>query len=197
MQFQNPTALDTIGHNYNVKYNPLYGLTSPYLTSRTYAAATSRASYGHLFAPLAAGMISDIDFTRPYLNKDLDPITGMFAHKSLFSKARIEGLVADMAVRYDMMRRNITALDYKVCEVDSRLMQLPPFQIEWGKDLDRTRTALEQTVIDLEREKMRERTTAWRDINRVRSELMESLAEYSGAHGAAAFLDSYGGGLDY
>jgi len=117
--------------------------------------------------------------------------------KDLFGKARIEDLLADMSVRYDMMNRNLTALDYQICYLDSEIMQLPPFQIGISKDLDRIKTALEAKIIDLESEKMKNRIDSWRDICKAKSDLMECLGEYTAAQGSKAFLDTTQGGQNY
>ena len=179
------------------------GLDPPY--SRTYLApqgyrvaggygTSLTGSYCRFLAPLNAGMISEIDFSRPYLNKGLDPVTGMFSQKAFFDKARIEDLLTDMCLRYDLMTRHIATLDDQVCGVNSEIMQLPDIQIGLWKDVDKVRTALEARAMDLEQEKMREEVTAWKDIIGLKTDLDETLRNYSTAGASSAFLTMGQGG---
>lgn len=207
MQFQN---IQTIGTSirdpyYDVhyaRYGLKYSRTNAYLNPGVYGTllADEKPSYGDysaLLAPLSAGIVSEIDFSKSYLDKNLDPVAGLFTQKTFFGKASIESLLADMSLRYDMMNKNITALDYQICYLDSEIMQLPPFQMGLFKDFDRTKTALEGKLMDLESEKMREKTTAWKDINRVKSDLMECLGEYASAQGSKTFLNTAQGDQNY
>ena len=209
MQFQTIQSIGTSIRDpyYDVhyaRYGPKYSHTNAYLNPGVYGAgallANEKPSYGDynaLLAPLCAGMVSGIDFSKSYLDKNLDPVAGLFTQKTFFGKARIEDLLADMSVRYDMMNRNLTALDYQICYLDSEIMQLPPFQIGISKDLDRIKTALEAKIIDLESEKMKNRIDSWRDICKAKSDLMECLGEYAAAQGSKAFLDTTQGGQNY
>ena len=146
-----------------------------------------------IFAPLLEKMVGYIDFSKPYLNKDMDPITGMFKEKAHFGRAVIEDVIADMALRYEMMNRAILTLDYQICAVDSELMQIPYFQIGVNKDIDRLRTTLEAKAMDFEQQKMEERVASWKDITRLKTNLLEVLKDYVATQASASFLNPAGG----
>ncbi|MBI3987778.1 MAG: hypothetical protein HY343_12705 [Lentisphaerae bacterium] len=183
------------------EYKPSY-ITSLYQPVRV-KSETSGVLYGKdrtihaIFAPLLESMVGYIDFSRQYLNKDLDPITGMFKEKAHFGRAVIEDVMADMALRYKMMNRAILTLDYQICAVDSEIMQLPYFQIGFNKDLDRLKTTLEAKTMDFEQQKMEERVAGWKDITRLKTDLMEVLKDYVATQASSLFLNNTGGGKHY
>ena len=183
------------------EYRPSY-ITSLYRhshgKSETSAVTNGEAgSVDAIFAPLLEKMVSYIDFSTPYLNKDLDPITGMFSQKTHFGRAVIEDVIADMALRYEMMNRAILTLDYQICAVDSEIMQLPYFQIGVNKDLDRLKTTLEAKTMDFEQQKMEERVSSWKDITRLKTDLFEVLKDHAGTQASSAFLNGAGGEKHY
>ncbi|OVE73914.1 hypothetical protein BVX94_02240 [bacterium B17] len=182
-------------HYLNMRYNPMYAAQSTYLHRAAYIMPTGykttpKQAENALLAPLCDSMVSEIDFKPPYLNKDMDPITGLFDGKALFGKTRIQSFLHDMDHRYKLMNDNIRTLDYKICEIDSMIEQLAPHGFGLSKDMDRTRTSLESEVISLEAQKMREKTTAWKDVNRIKSDLLDGLQEYSSAQNSGSFLNN-------
>lgn len=196
--------MDMAGHHYNARYNPMYARQSPYLNRCAYVIPVGYRKVGrepenasYLLAPLSTGIVSEIDFSRPYLNKDMDPVTGLFESKTFFGKARIESVLNEMGTRYKLMNENLRGLDYQICEADSMIDRLPPHAPGMSKDLDRTRTALEDSVRRLEQEKMREKVTAWKDISRLKSDLHDVMEQYTSAQASGAFLSDYKGGQNY
>lgn len=182
---------------YSARYGRAYAPSQGYLSGKEVCPLASSGtattgSYGAFLAPLSAGIVSDMDFSRSYLDTNLDPVVGMFAGKAAFDKAGVEGTLADMGLRYYLMNQNITGLDCQICRTYSEILQLPDFRMGWNKDLDRIRTTLEAKITDLEQEKMRERVTAWRDINRARTDLMERLQEYAATQASQTFLGPRG-----
>jgi hypothetical protein len=183
------------------EYRPSY-ITSLYRHARgkseTFGGMAGEDRSVHaIFAPLLESMVGYIDFSNPYLNKDLDPITGMFKEKAHFGRAVIEDVIADMTLRYEMMNRAILTLDYQICAVDSEIMQLPYFQIGLNKDLDRIRTTLEAKAMDFEQQKMEERVASWKDITRLKTDLLEVLKDYVATQASSSFLNSAEGGKHY
>ena len=204
MQFQNALSTETHTAYYRNRdpYTQLQKLGSKYLNPGVYGTPSTYergggGAYYALLAPLSAGIVSGIDFNKPYLNKDLDMITGMFTERAFLETARIESLLGDMTLRYDLMNRNIKTLDYQICYVDSQIFQLPESQLGFFKDIDRTKLTLESTAMELEQQKLKEKTSAWKDISRLKSDLMECLKEYSAAQGSKAFLNTEQGGKNY
>ena len=204
MQFQNTFSRNTHLAYYRDKdrYTQIQRRGNEYLNPGVYGAPSAYergggGAYDVLLAPLSAGIVSEIDFNKPYLNKDLDMITGMFTEKAFFETARIESFLDDMTLRYDLMHRNIKTLDYQICYVHSQIFQLPYAQLGLFKDLDRTRLTLETTAMELEQQKLKEKTSAWKDISKLKSDLMECLQEYSAAQGSKAFLNTEQGGENY
>jgi hypothetical protein len=102
-----------------------------------------------------------------------------------------------MTSRYEMMNRAILTLDYQICAVDSEIMQLPYFQIGLNKDLDRIRTTLEAKAMDFEQQKMEERVASWKDITRLKTDLLEVLKDYVATQASSSFLNSAGGEKHY
>ncbi|MCG2661322.1 MAG: hypothetical protein L6437_13880 [Kiritimatiellae bacterium] len=183
------------------EYRPSY-ITSLYHHARAKSETSAvidgeNRSVRAIFAPLLESMVGYIDFSRPYLNKDLDPITGMFKEKAHFGRAVIEDVITDMALRYKMMNRAILTLDYQICAVDSEIMELPNFQIGFSKDLDKLKTALEKTVMDMDQQKHEERIAGWKDITRLKTDLLEVLKDYVATQASASFLNNTGGGKHY
>ena len=199
MEFQNTTYVADLvkAAHYNRHYNPVYALRKCDLYTSGYVAcqgiqATLRESYlgSDVLAPISAKLVADIDFSQPYLNRDMDPVSGLFAGKTLFGKAGVENALCDIAARYKLMNDNIRGLDYQICAVDSRIDQLPTIGFGFSKDLDRTRVGLEDSVRRLEQEQMKERVSAWKDITRMKSDLMESLQQYTAGKASSSMLNT-------
>ena len=165
-------------------------LTTPLLGSPAEEGAS-------LFAPLLGKIVADVDFSRSYLNKGLDPISGMFHEKAHFGRSVIEDVVTDMALRYEMMNRAITTLENQICAVDSEVMQLPYFQLGFNKDLDRLKTTLEAKAMDFEQQKLEERVSGWKDITRLKTDLFEVLKDYVATQASSSFLNATGGEKHY
>jgi chorismate mutase len=148
-----------------------------------------------LLAPLCAGIVGGIDLGASYLDPTPDPVARLFGERSHMDKARIQSVLDDMHCRYDIMQEHLHALDYEICRLDTRLMELPHLRLGAHKEIDKIKATLETRVLDLQLEKMRERVSAWRDISGVKSDLLEALGEYTAARGSNAFLAADGSGL--
>lgn len=186
---------------YNSYYFPVYSLKGTYLWPKGYYAPLHykrpvRAGYGALLAPLVAGIVERIDLGPSYLDKNLDPILGMFREKSQFAKAGIESALHEIWSRYDLMKNSIEQIDYAICKTDTKCMELPDFILGINKDWDRVRTSLEADVLRLESQKRDEQTVAWKDITRIKSDLFETLESYLTAQSSSSFLN-YQGGQNY
>ena len=200
MQFTDPIQrLRAMQEQYYARYSvsdrPARAHLNPgvYGVKVTYRHEPAQELGDPLLAPLCSGLVSQIDLSQSYLDRTLDPVAAMVAQRTTLGKARIESVVDDMRGRYDLMRRNLGALDHQICYLDSQVLQLPDFRIGLVKDLDKTRTALEAKVLDLEQEKMRQEVSAWKDISRLKEELFTSLDQYSGASASAHLVQSYAG----
>lgn len=210
MDFQNNAkyTMDLVLQNhYNRHYNPAY-------TSKPYGSAQKRyvihadkiklndqtSLLGHetpFLAPLCEKMLSGIDFSDSYLSKGIDEVGRLFEEKSFFGKARIESILGDMSERYSLLQNNVSTLDYQICRVDSLVMQLPIFALGLSKDLDKIRTSLESEVMGIEQLKMKEQTSCWKDVSRLKSDLLEAINEHSSAQTSEFFLNKPEGGQNY
>ena len=167
---------------------PLYGKDS----------VTEQAQNEYLqLPPLCADLVYGIDLGKSYLDKNLDPVAGLVLRRTSLEKARLENLLYDLNARYEMLNQNTEALDYQICAVHSEIMQLPDIRIGMFKDLDKIRTNLEAKAIDLEQEKMREKSIAWKDIHAVKTELLESISQYSTSGVSAALISTKGSDQNY
>ena len=147
-------------------------------------------------SPLCGALLDEVDLTKSYLDRNIDPVVGLLSRRHQLEKARIEVVTDDLRRRYDIMDTNLKTLDYQICAVHSEIMQLPEMELGINKDLDRTRTSLEAKAMDLEQEKMREEQTGWKEMHALKVELLESLQRYATTGMSSNMLSDEEGGKD-
>lgn len=161
-----------------------------YLYSHTYS-LWKKGSYVPL---LDKYMVKKLKTAKPlldgfYLNKDLDPITGMIKQKSALAGHSLYGILKQIDIRKDMLRNHLYQIDYTICKTDTYILQLEPWVPGISPVADKRRGALENILQSLEQEKRREEITAFGDVRLLNQDLNEAIAGYLSANRASNILE--------
>ena len=124
-----------------------------------------------------------------YLNKDLDPITGMIKQKSALASHSLYSVLKQIDIRKDMLRNHLDQIDYAICRADTYLFELEPWPRGISPIADKRRGALENLVQSLEQEKRREDITAFGDLRLLNQDLNEAIVGYLSANRASNILE--------
>ncbi|NQS88741.1 hypothetical protein HQ584_02990 [Patescibacteria group bacterium] len=118
---------------------------------------------------------------KPYLNTDMDPITGMIKQKSFLANHSLYSVIDQLYKRKNMLKDHLYEIDYAICRTDSYLFQLDGFPIGVSPAAEKRRGALENLVQSLEQEKRREEINAFGDFHLLSKDLNEALTGYLSA----------------
>jgi len=112
----------------------------------------------------------------------MDPVSSLLQGNSYLLAERIECLKGQIRARQDLQNSHIYDILDKICDVDSRIMNLDNL---WGMRFDpvisKERQGLESELAGLEREERHLQAMSWSDISRLYLMLKETALEYVAA----------------
>ena len=103
--------------------------------------------------------------------------SGILNEKVILYKASLVQLVSLIYQRKYLEAKNAAEIDRDICKLRTLEHQLDLFKV-YGPD--KRRITLEGMISNLEREKRSGRVGCWRDIVKLKKDLMEALREYRG-----------------
>ncbi|MBU4000572.1 hypothetical protein KKG29_05400 [Patescibacteria group bacterium] len=106
----------------------------------------------------------------------------MFSDKGKTLKGTVKALLNEIKLRETLDSHLIKKIDDEVCSKHTDLMQLNNLKLNYSPDLARdintTKMQLENSVLELEKEKRKEYLECWRDLMFLKKYLLTSLKDY-------------------
>lgn len=106
----------------------------------------------------------------------------VFSHKCKANKASVTALLKEVELRESLDSHLINKIDDEICRHHTYLMRLEDLKPQYMPDLSNTITAtrkeLENSVLELEKEKRKEYLECWRDLMFLKKYLLSSLKDY-------------------
>ena len=104
----------------------------------------------------------------------------IFKDKSNILVSRIEEVYSEITGRQKLKESIFYKICYQDLQFSTKLLQLDSWNRAPGQNmvLDRRRSHLERTLLDLEKFKLQEEESCWRDVANLKKELRDVLAEY-------------------
>jgi hypothetical protein len=108
-----------------------------------------------------------------------DPLDNFLTAKRTFVGKTVEDILGSLYERVSLKYENLQQLDYQACQLKTRLMALEQWRWGLNPQMERVRIGIEHEILDTDSEKRREEVECWRDVTRLKTELRESLREFS------------------
>lgn len=99
--------------------------------------------------------------------------------KRTFVGKTVEDILGSLYERVSLKYDNLQQLDYQSSQLKTRLMALEQWRWGLNPQMERVRIGIEHEILDTDAEKRREEVECWRDVTRLKTELRESLREFS------------------
>jgi len=106
-----------------------------------------------------------------------DPLARFLSGKRRSLNKTIEDIVTLIKEREKIRDRNINQIDKDICEVHTRMLNLPEQRYQLNPDTQKMYHTLQQQVMRSYGEQRAEEISCWRDVTRLKSDLRESLKE--------------------
>ena len=112
-------------------------------------------------------------------NKDADLLSSFLSDKLAIIEASIRQVMSHIAEREQLRDQMLAEIDLQSAAAKSLLMRISPYEgAPFTIGDPRRRSSIEKELSDLEGEKRRETTSAWKDIAALQKELRELQREY-------------------
>ena len=108
-----------------------------------------------------------------------DPLDNFLTAKRTFVGKTVEDILGSLYERVSLKYDNLQQLDYQSSQLKTRLMALEQWRWGLNPQMERVRIGIEHEILDTDAEKRREEVECWRDVTRLKTELRESLREFS------------------
>ena len=108
-----------------------------------------------------------------------DPLDTFFSAKRTFLGKSVEDILGSIYERVSLKYENLHQLEYQSIRLGTRLLELN--NCNWGMNpqIERVRINLEREILSTDTEKRTEEVECWRDVTRLKTELRETLREFS------------------
>ena len=106
-----------------------------------------------------------------------DPLARFLSGKRRFLNKTKEDIVTLIEEREKLRDRNIYQIDKDICEMHTRMLNLPRERYIVNPDTEKMYHTLQQQVMRSYGEQRSEAISCWRDVTRLKSDLRESLKE--------------------
>ena len=108
-----------------------------------------------------------------------DPLDSFFSAKRVFLGKSVEDILGSIYERVTLKYENLDQLKYQSTRLGSRLLQLN--SCNWGMNpqIERVRIGLEHEILATDTEKRNEEVECWKNVTRLKTELRETLREFS------------------
>ena len=106
-----------------------------------------------------------------------DPLARFLSGKRRLLNKTIEDIVTLIEEREKIRDRNIYQIDKDICEVHTRMLNLPRERYIVNPDTEKMYHTLQQQVMRSYGEQRAEEISCWRDVTRLKSDLREPVKE--------------------
>jgi len=106
-----------------------------------------------------------------------DPLARFLSGKRRLLNKTIEDIVTLIEEREKIRDRNIYQIDKDICEVHTRMFNLPGQRYQLNPDIEKMYHTLQQQVMRSYGEQRAEAISCWRDVTRLKSDLREPVKE--------------------
>jgi len=108
-----------------------------------------------------------------------DPLDIFFSAKRTFLGKSVEDILGSIYERISLKYENLQQLEYQSIRLGSRLLELN--NCNWGMNpqIERVRIGLEHEILATATEQRNEEVECWKDVTRLKTELRETLREFS------------------
>lgn len=131
----------------------------------------SRKTIDNYILPFESYLSTDYNID-PAHNED--DILGSFLNSKKESLVETGKSILDQIYdRIDLKYKNLYELDQRICRAGSIICQLDVFELGTNLIADKRKAIIERELIGFEREKRFEQVACWRDISRLKSQLVE------------------------
>jgi hypothetical protein len=165
-------------------YTSLYSPGSyktPQSTTSSYSSALAQPSDSYVPRVTSLRGTSTLDaltdsFTAP---RAQDPLDEFLSGKRVFLAKSVEDILGSIYERITLKYENLRQLDYQSIRLGTRLLELE--NCNWGMNpqIERVRVGIEHEINATDMEKRKEEVDCWRDVVRIKTELRETLREFS------------------
>lgn len=108
-----------------------------------------------------------------------DPAEGILGEKSDLAKMTVGSLVYQIVHREQIKQDNLTSILYQEVDIDGQIMRLQDMSPDYiGSAGDKLKASFEMELLRLQQQKRAEEIECWRDISRIKQNLMEQLGGY-------------------
>ena len=118
--------------------------------------------------------ISSIDL---YLFHSNDPLDNFFQAKRINLARSAEDITGLIEQRERIKKRNLYKITLGECEINSKLHNLENWYLGVDPVIDKRRAIFEKELLDFEKQKRWEETTAWKDILSLKNDLRGVVQE--------------------
>jgi hypothetical protein len=108
-----------------------------------------------------------------------DPLESFFNSKKEVLLDFAKGLINQIYERIAISENNLYEMDKRISRANSVLDQLEVFELGSIPVIDKRKVVFEQELIGFEQEKRLEKVACWRDITRLKSQLLEIKQQIS------------------
>lgn len=119
---------------------------------------------------------------RPYENRptiEQDPARAILGEKTDLGRMSVGSLVYQIIERQQIKEENLARILNQEVEIDSQLMRLSATDPDYvGGSIDRMQSGLSSELTRLEQQKRMEEVECWRDVSRLKEQLVEALSMY-------------------
>lgn len=108
-----------------------------------------------------------------------DPLDSFFSAKRIFLGKSVEDILGSIYERVSLKYENLHQLEYQSIRLGTRLLELN--NCNWGMNpqIERVRIGLEHEILATATEQRKEEVDCWKDVTRLKTELRETLREFS------------------
>ena len=132
------------------------------------------------YAPTAVGSTHLDAITDSFgVKPSQDPLDSFFTAKRTFLGKSVEDILGSIYERVSLKYENLHQLEYQSIRLGSRLLELN--NCNWGMNpqIERVRIGLEHEILATATEQRKEEVECWKDVTRLKTELRETLREFS------------------
>ena len=170
---------------YEAGLHILYQL--PFLNVSEQQEDAPRSSYG--FAVTGAALravdrpqtVEDVIAAGYFAVPQGDPVTAIISDKQHTSRLGLDDVIGQVRQRYEIYEQNLQEIEFGKCAAMNTIYFHEAYHGP-GSANDRQHYARHKRIQDLYEQEREERTTLWKDISRLRTQLPESAQQYLTAH---------------